>query len=110
MATAAPLIFNSAGISASGTTVLVASIDAQGQGPCRLTIKNVGSHDLTAAIIKLGPDSTHQAQIDSTTFTTLAAGAVAQLAIDRPVNLVTVTVSCSSGTLLDIALSRHQHG
>ena len=108
MATAAPLIFSADAVSASGTLAKVMSVDANGQGPCRLTVKNVGtSNPLTAAQVKVGQDTTHMAILESTTFATLAAnGGIAQLWSDRPVNVVELYATCASGTTLEIRLSR----
>lgn len=105
----APLIFSSDAVSASGTLVTVMSVDAQGQGPCRITVKNVGvSNALTAAKVQIGPDTDHMVDFDSTTFATLAAsGGIAQLLIPAPVGVVTFLATCTGGTTLDIRLSRH---
>jgi hypothetical protein len=106
MSAASPsLLFNVAGVAASGTLAVVATFKANGTGPVRLTIKNTGSHDLSAAQVLVGPDSSHLAVLDSSTFATLAAGAVAQLWIDRPVDTVVLKVTCASGTTLDIIAS-----
>lgn len=106
---AAPLIFSADSVAASGTLVNVLSVDVQGNGPCRLTIKNVGvSNALTAAQVKVGQDTSHMAVLESTTFASLAAsGGIAQLWIERPVNILEVYVTCASGTTLDLRLSRH---
>jgi hypothetical protein len=105
---AAPIIFNASSVSASGTLVTVASADARGQGPARLTIKNTGSHALTACKVQLGPDSDHVVDYDTSTFASLAAGAILQIPIDRPVNAIVILATCTAGTTLDAALAVHQ--
>jgi len=103
---AAPIVFSADAVAASGTLAVVMTADVQGQGPCRLTVKNVGSADLTAAKTQIGPDTSHLADFESSAFATLAAGAVAQLLIPEPVNVVRLLATCATGTTLDVRLSR----
>lgn len=102
-----PLLFSADAVAASGTLAVVFTGDAGGQGPCRLTVKNVGtSNALTAATVQVGPDTDHLATLESTVFASLAAsGGLAQLFIDRPVNIVRLLATCASGTTLDVRLS-----
>jgi len=102
-----PIVFSTDAAAASGTLAEVFTADVQGQGPCRLTIKNVGSANLTAAKVQLGPDADHLTDLDTSTFASLASGGgIAQLRIPEPVNVVRLLATCATGTTLDVRLSR----
>src|SRR5215813_10469364 len=99
------IAFSLSAVSVSGAPgVAVAQAQMNGIGPCRLVIKNTGANALTAARVKLGPDLTTMAVLDSSTFASLAAGAVAQLAIAAPVDGIRVELESTSGTTVTVAL------
>ena len=75
-----------------------------------LVIKNTGAQDLTAASVLVGPDANSLATLDTATFGTLAAGAVAQLAIAAPIEYLKVIASCAAGTTLRASLALAEPG
>jgi len=95
-----PYGFAVSSVSVSGTLQPVASAAFKGIGPCRLYIKNTGSQALTACKVQIGPDSTNVYDFDTTTFASLAAGAMLSLALPSPVSGVKVLATCAGGTTL----------
>ena len=97
-------------VAVSGSNIVVAAQALRGVGPGRLVIKNTGAQDLTAASVLVGPDANSLATLDTATFGTLAAGAVAQLAIAAPIEYLKVIASCAAGTTVRASLALAESG
>src|SRR3989442_1625086 len=99
MISSGPLLFAVSAVPASGMLYL----DGGGSGPVRIVIKNVGASVLTTCEIDGGPDSDHLAPLDTSTFSSLGAGSVKQLWLDRPIHIL--ALSPVGNTTLDITVT-----
>ena len=95
-----PLAFDLQSVAASGINVEVVSKLFHGLERARLYLHNSGDQALTAATVQLGPDTDNVADHDTTTFASLAAGAVGALQITGPISALKVLATCEAGTTL----------
>lgn len=83
-------------INAAG--IVAGQVDLAGRGPARLFVKNLGANALGAATVALGsPGIAYLVAIDTTTFATLASGAVKSLVIAAPVGLLVFVADKGGG-------------
>jgi hypothetical protein len=99
------LAFDVSGLVVSGSDVQVLAKTMNAVGPCRLYVKNTGANALTAAKVQLGPDADNLYDFDTTTFASLAAGAMLSLVLAAPVSALKLLATCAGGTMLDIWMS-----
>jgi len=92
------LAFSIAAATVSGGSSLIASAVLRGLGPHRLYVKNVGANPFTSAKVEIGPEAANVHDFDTTTFATLAAGAMASLRIEGPIHAINLRAVSASGT------------
>jgi hypothetical protein len=101
------LEFRIASIAVSGTDVSVAKRELGGAADFEVQLENTGSNALTACKIQsLAASGAAPADIDTTTFATLGAGAAKRLVVAGPVEWLQILATCAAGTVLTASVVR----